>query len=304
MRKNALYTFLLVLYVLLVCSPMVMAGLPSDSVKIAHWFSKELGNLLAFQASSTHFLPGDTVGFPGVEVGIAGGASAKKLDVTEFRNLPFDTLNSGEINIPASIAAPMGVFHAKVGIPGGWDLGLKGGSVGFKVNSGDAKTEFKNKVFGIEVRKRLLDGMAFPDISVSMAYDNASGDLTRTELYNGPVTGGNLNANTTWKSEWNVGGITARAVVSKKFFVITPFVGVGLTKLTGHTDTSVDTAVNSGPVGIVSGVVRGSAKNKDTLGHALAGLELTPVPFFKLGLGGLVAKDHWAASLNMRVQFP
>jgi hypothetical protein len=145
-----------------------------------------------------------------------------------------------------------------------------------------------------------------PDLSVSLAYDTASGDVTRTELYNGPVAGGGtLNANTTWKSKWDVGAVTARAVVSKKFFAITPFAGLGVTKMTGDTDTTVDISVNPGSTpGLVSGVVQGSAKNKETLGHALAGLEISPVPFFRLGLGGLVAKDHWAASLGLRVQFP
>lgn len=310
MRKRAFYSFLYVLTVVMTSVPLVRADLSSDSLQIGQWFSKEVGNLMAFQAASTHFLPGDTVGFPGVEVGIAGDVSAKKLDVKGFRGLSLSTLDNkgSEINLPASIPAPMLVLHAKVGLPGGWDVGAKGGSLGFDTTSGNAKTKFSNKVFGVEVRKNLLGGgltgAVLPDLSVSLGYDHASGDVTRNEVYNGAITGGTLDADTTWKSKWNVGAITARAVVSKKFFVLTPFLGAGVTKLTGNTDTTVGIVGTATPGGTQNISVTGSAKNNKSIVHALAGLEISPVPFFKLGLGGLVAKDLWSASLDLRVQFP
>ena len=288
---------------------LVRADLTSDSAQIANWFSKEVGDLMAFQAASTHFLPGDTIGFPGVEVGVAGGVAAQKLDVSDFRALPFDTFENTQINLPKAIAAPLGPLHAKVGLPGGWDVGAKGGAASFDATSGGGKTKFTNKVFGVEVRKQLLGGgltgVALPDLSVSVAYDRASGDLTRTQSYNAPLQNGqSLAADTSWKSNWKVGAVTARAVVSKKFFILTPFAGVGVSKMMGNTDTTVDINGTNSVTGPVAVSVKGSAKAKETVVHGLAGLELAPAPFFKINVSGLAAKDHWAASLGLRVQFP
>ncbi len=288
------------------------ADIASDSLQSAQWFSKEIGQLMAFQASSTHFLPGDTVGFPGVEVGVAGGVSSAKLDVKGFRALPFNTFDNagGQINLPQSIPVPGAVLHAKVGLPGGIDVGASFGNLNFNDKASDAKTKFKNSVFGVEVRKQilgggLLTGVALPDLSVSVAYDGSNGEATRTENYNGPtIGGGSLNADTLWKAKWNVGAITARLVASKKIFIITPFVGVGVTKMMGSADTTVTNTVNSSSFGAVSGSVQGSAKPKETVTHGLAGVELTIFPLVRLNVSGLVAKDRWAGSVGLRVQFP
>jgi len=187
---------------------------------------------------------------------------------------------------------------------------VKGGGASFNVNSGDSKTKFKNDIYGAEIRKRLLggglSGAVLPDLSVSLGYDWAKGSLTRTEGYNGALLGGGtLDANTTMKSDWKVGAVTARAVVSKKFLIITPFAGVGVSRLGGTTNTTVgiDGTETPGPVNVNQSVT-GSAKNNKTIGHALGGLELSPLPFCNIGVGGLIAKDFWAASLDLRVQFP
>ena len=310
MRNKWVYGLIVLLGLPLLNQVSFCADLTSDSAQIANWFSKEVGDLMAFQAASTHFLPGNTVGFPGVEVGVAGGVAATKLDVNGFRALPLNTLETSQFDIPKMIAAPIGVLHAKAGLPGGWDVGAKGGAASLDLTNGGAKTKFTNKVYGVEVRKRLLGGgltgVAMPDLSVSLGYDRASGDITRTGNYNAPIAGGNLNANTSWKSTWNVGAVTARAVVSKKFFIITPFVGVGVSKMMGKTDTTVgvDVISDTVPGGLANVSVKGSAKAKETVAHGVAGLELSPAPFFKINVGGLVAANHWAASLGLRVQFP
>lgn len=287
----------------------VWADLNSDAQKSAEWFSQEVGDLMAFQASSTHFLPAGIVGFPGFEVGIAAGVSAMKLDVDGYRHISFSEIDEDEADLPATIAAPAGVLHAKVGLPWGLDLGFKAGSASFDSTDGEAKTEFKNKIFGLELRKRLLGGgltgVAVPDLTLSVGLDKAKGDITRTETYNGPVTsGGTLVANNAWKTDWDVSALTLRAVVSKKLLIFTPYAGLGVTKMSGdtHTDATVD--VTGGTSGLSDTSSRGSAEADDSVGHAILGLELSPLPFFRLNLGGLVAKEHWAASVGLRVQFP
>jgi hypothetical protein len=311
MKNNVFPRFLPVFSAVVFCSSLAWSDLATDSEQTLKWFGTEIGDLMAFQAASTHFLPGDTIGFPGAEVGIAGSVSAKKLDVDGFRGLSFDTLDNkgSQIDLPTTIAAPLGVIHAKVGLPGGWDVGLKTGSASLDSTDGNAKFEFDNKVFGVEIRKRVLGGgltgVALPDLAVSVGYDRASGDIMRTEQYNGDVlSGGTLQANTTWKSEWDVAAVTARAVVSKKIIFFTPFAGLGLTRTMGETEGSVDVNVTGGTSGLVSTSVKGKVKTEETISHVVVGAELSPFPFARLNVSGLFAQEHWSASVGLRVQFP
>lgn len=309
MRKIDFYGVFAALGLSLSFSSPAMADLASDSQKSAQWFSQELGDLLAFQAASTHFLPGDTVGFPGVEAGIAGGVTAMKLDEDGYRTLSFDTLDSNEADLPSAIGAPSGVLHVKAGLPWGLDIGLKGGTARVDADEGDAKIELTNKIFGIEVRKRLLGGgltgAALPDLSLSLAMDSASGDITRTERYDAGVqSGGNLVADTTWKSEWDLKAVTLRAVISKKVIFLTPFAGVGITKTSGDTETTVTIDEVGGNAGLGDVSSRGTAETDEKTGHLIAGLEVAPLPFCRLNLSGLVAKEKFAVSLGLRVQFP
>ena len=111
-------------------------------------------------------------------------------------------------------------------------------------------------------------------------------------------------ANNSWKTDWKVSALTFRAMVSKKLLMLTPYSGLGLSKMSGdtHTDATVD--VTGGTSGLSDTSSRGSAEADDSVGHAIVGLELAPLPFLRLNLGALVAKENWSASLGLRVQFP
>jgi opacity protein-like surface antigen len=287
----------------------------TDSEASAKWFSEQVAHVTAFNTASTPLLPASVLKVLGVEVGVQGGASLSKIDVTKFRNLPlgaFDNKGSA-INLPDTIPFPQAVVHAKVGLPMGFDVGLKYGGLNFENKTSGAKIKFENKVFGAEVRKRLLGGgvtgVMLPDVAVSLAYDNASGNITRTETYNAPLLQGygTMNAETTWKTDWNTGAVTARAVASKKLLIITPFAGVGLSQLMGNAETTISTLGTITPAPATGATVNESVKAKGdakkTVFHAMGGAEISLFPFMSLNLSYLWSKDDQSAQAGLRFQF-
>ena len=101
------------------------SDLIADSAQTGKWFSEQMARVTAFHASSLPLMPADVCKVLGVEFGIAGGASSSKLDVSGYRNLTLKVLDnkSSEINISPRAAIPAIVFQAKVGLPGGFDVG-------------------------------------------------------------------------------------------------------------------------------------------------------------------------------------
>jgi hypothetical protein len=292
--------------------PSVQAGInediQSDSTRMAQWFSQEFGDAMAFNTSVGPLIPGNVPSTLGFVVGGAGGVSLTKLDLDTFRGLPLLRLdNKGdEIALPDDLPVPSVLGHGKVGLPWGLDVGVKSGGFSFDKKVKDSSLDISNRVVGIEVRKKIIGGAVFPFVSASLAFDSANGEITRKETYNGAITGGTLNASTELKTKWDVGATTARVLASKKILIITPFVGVGVTKLRGKTDTTITNtgaAVVSGVPVTVSHTTVGSADSDETLTHGLLGMEISLFPFVRLHLAGLVAKENRAASIGLRVQF-
>ncbi|MBI4396397.1 MAG: hypothetical protein HY548_04830 [Elusimicrobia bacterium] len=294
----------------------VQSDIQNDSKKTAEWFSKQVAEIMAFNTASTPLLPGDVLKVLGFEFGVAGGVSSSKLDVKGFRGIKLTAIDNagGEISLPENVLAPGAVAHAKVGLPKGIDLGFKYGSLNFDDKTSDAKTDFKNTVIGVEVRKRLLGGgmtgVVAPDIALSAAYDSASGEITRKERYNAPLRNGvgTLTADTTWKTEWNSGAVTARAVASKTLLIITPYAGVGYTMLVGGADSTITTSGTLTPADPVDGAavsqkVTGSADADKSFFQAVGGAEISFLPFMRLNLGYLWSEEDWAASAGLRLQF-
>ncbi len=282
--------------------------LRNDAASIAGWFSEEIADITAFSAGGSLQGPADVRGLLGVEGGLSLGLTSTKLGVDQFHSLPFTRLNGAVTDIPASVITPLALIHAKVGLPGGFDLGLKFGGLNNKETEGDSESEYENHVLGVEARKRLLGGgltgVALPDLALSVGYDQASGEVTRTERYNALITGGStLNAATTWKSEWDTGAVTARVVASKTVLIVTPYVGVGYTKLMGDATTTVSIVGADSLAGAINETAQVKKKAEDDFVQLTGGAELTIFPLVKLNLGGLYAKDRWAATLGFRASF-
>lgn len=287
------------------------AGLPedigADAKELAKWFSQEVAHATAFNAAANPQLPGEVHSLLGVELGLSAGVSSTKVDKDGFNNLPLGELEPDGFDMPSDLMVGMPIVHGKVGLLWDLDLGLKYGRLSWDDTNKDAKSEIENTVWGVEIRRRLMGegatGVVLPDVALSLAYDQSNGDVTRTERYNGSVTGGNLDANTTLKSEWQTGAVTARVVASKQLVIVTPYIGAGYSRLMGDAETSMDVNEAGSSLGVGNVSSKSSAKADDDVLHFLGGVEFTFFPMLKINLGGLYADEDWAATAGLRFTF-
>lgn len=280
----------------------------NDSQVFGKWFSEEIGHITAVNALSGPTLPGEVHNLLGVEVGLSAVVSSSKVDLDSYKNLPWTELQPEGFDMPADIMMAIPMVHAKVGLPFSLDLGVKYGHIGFNNTDNGATSDVKNSVFGVEVRRRLMGegvtGVVIPDVALSLAYDQASGDLSRTERYGTLLSEGDtLNADTTVKSEWNTGAVTARIVASKQILIMTPYLGLGYSRLFGDTDTQIDVVGASTTRGDVRVSEKSSANAEGDLTQLVGGVEFTFFPTLKFNLGGLYAKDDWGATAGLRFTF-
>lgn len=280
----------------------------NDSQVFGKWFGQEIGHITAVNAVAGPVMPGEVHSLLGVEVGLSAVASSSKVDLDSYKNLPWTELQPEGFDMPADIMMAMPMVHAKVGLPFSLDLGVKYGHIGYNNTDNGATSDVKNSVFGVEVRRRLMGegvtGAVIPDVALSLAYDQANGDLSRTERYDTLLEGGGtLNADTTVKSEWKTGGVTARVVASKQILILTPYLGVGYSRLFGNTDTTINVVGASTTRGNVNVSEKSSVNADGDLTQLVGGVEFTFFPMMQVNLGGLYAKDDWSATLGLRFTF-
>ena len=280
----------------------------NDSQVFGKWFGQEIGHITAVNAVAGPVMPGEVHSLLGVEVGLSAVASSSKVDLDSYKNLPWTELQPEGFDMPADIMMAMPMVHAKVGLPFSLDLGVKYGHIGYNNTDNGATSDVKNSVFGVEVRRRLMGegvtGAVIPDVALSLAYDQANGDLSRTERYDTLLEGGGtLNADTTVKSEWKTGGVTARVVASKQILILTPYLGVGYSRLFGNTDTTINVVGTASSSGLVNVSSKSKSKADDDILHALGGLEFTFIPTLKLNLGGIYSKNDWGGTAGLVFSF-
>jgi hypothetical protein len=204
-------------------------------------------------------------------------------------------------------------------LPFGFDGGIRvGGIPKTDENSGNSKGSIKNKVVGIDLRKKVIDeGVLRPfGLTVGLNYTHADGSLDMTNSYDSPtttisghtatVTGGQ----TTEHADWKTNSVGVQAILDKKILFITPYIGASANHNSGNINNSITTtgipvvdgvAYPSMPLS-VTGTSTDAANKWDVRG--LAGIEFTILPFVKLGLQGEYAGNkNMAGALGLRIQF-
>lgn len=282
-------------------------SIQADAAVLADWFGTQLSNATAFNAAGTLPSAANVHGLLGFEVGVSGDVTATALDSGEFNALPLNDLQTTSIDIPSRLLVPVPLLHFKVGLPGGMDLGAKMGKLDFDKTSGTSRSEYKSRVFGVEVRKQLLGGgvtgVALPQVAASVSLDRATGEVSRTDTYNAPVSTTSIVATNNWNSSWNTGALSARVVVSKKILILTPYLGLGYSKFLGHTDTTVSVVSTGADTNNINAVAVSRKKPKSGVGTVSGGVNLTLLPLVQLGVGGVWSPDDWGAHLGLRVDF-
>src|SRR5207302_9543289 len=94
------------------------------------------------------------------------------------------------------------------------------------------------------------------------------------------------------RTDWDTKSVGAQLLLNKKILILNPYIGAAVNKNFGSVDTSI---TNTGTVTSVNGVATnqtyttfGSASSTPNTWdlRGLAGIELTILPFVRLGIGG------------------
>ncbi|MDD5491824.1 MAG: hypothetical protein PHV60_03955 [bacterium] len=218
---------------------------------------------------STGLVGGEPLpGLPNFTIG--AGAAAFKVD--------YQDINTGESK---STYFPTVFATARLGLFGGLSLpaisGIGSIAVGARLGVIPSGSEDSVSVTGGEVRVGLLnDSLTTPGVSVSLTYNKVS------DVKFGKDTD---DAQATIKAH-NMG---IKAIVQKELIIFTPYIGVGQEKFITEATYRIDS------LGLTK-----SWDTETTETRFLAGIEVTPLPFFRLGLEYNTVGGDSAYALSLR----
>ena len=296
----------------------VLAG---DSSLISGWMTSQLKYVVPFNSTSGNVVPSQLKIF-GFEVGVEGVVSGTKMDVDGLHNLNTSVISTKNIDMFSRLPFPMVLGHAKIGLPFGFDAGIRiGGIPATNENSGDSKASVKNKVVGLDLRKKVIDEGALKPfgLTVGLNYTHADGSLDFTNSnvspgsYNIPGTSHNVsvaNGVVAEHADWKTNSVGLQAILDKKILIIRPYIGASVNHNSGNINNSITSTGNPALDGNVDTTTTLSAigSSTDTANkwdsRLLAGFELSILPFVKLGFQGEYAGNkNMAGALGLRAQF-
>lgn len=211
-------------------------------------------------------------GLPNFTVGV--GIAGFKLDYTD--------INTGKAKstfLPTTFAvARLGLFGG-IGLPG--ISGLGSVSVGARYGIIPSGPENNVNFSGGEVRVGVLnDALATPSVSINTSYTTVSDIKFGSDTDDAQVT---IKAKT----------LGVKLLVSKELLVFTPYAGIGIDK--NKTESSYR---------ITSLAINKSFEKETQDTRWLVGVELTPFPFFRLGVEYNSVGGDAAYALNLRIKLP
>lgn len=285
-----------------------------DSVLLSRWISGEFKRAIPFNSTSGNVVPSQLKLF-GFDLGLSAVVSATKMDNDALHALGTSVVDTQQIDTFTRLPIPMLLGHAKIGLPFGLDAGVRiGGIPSTESDEGDTHMEVSNTVFGLDVRKKLIEeGITRPfGLTLGVNYTHAKGHVTASTPYS-PNLGSDvtLSADTrgSARADWKTDSVGVQAIMNKKIAFINPYLGASVNKNFGDVTTTI---TNSGTATYVPGAASqafstsGSATEKadDVDIRGLLGLEFTFLPFMKLGLHGELANQgKMAGSIGLRIQF-
>ena len=244
------------------------------------------------------------------------------MDTGKLRALPTQTIKTASVDYKGTVGVPRILVQGKLGLPWDLDLGLKYGGFPFNLNEGKASFNANNTVYGFELRRQFfgkgITGVAIPAVALSLTYDIASGKIdssqtyaeTTSETYSGISYTQAIDSKTTGEIKWSTQSIGAKAIVSKKFLFITPYLGIGINKNSGSVDTSITTTGTltlTPPVGSpesqsISITGSGSDTAGDSYVRYIGGFDIN-ILALRLNLNGELADKYYSVGLWTHLSF-
>jgi hypothetical protein len=285
----------------------------ADARLITGWVGDQFKHAAPFNSTAGNVVPSQ-IKLLGFEVGAEAVVSTTKMDTDGLHRLGTNLVDTNQIDTFNRLPFPMILGHAKIGLPFGFDAGVRiGGLPNKSATKGDTHYDAANSVFGLDLRKSLLDeGMTRPfGLTLGLNFTRAKGHITASTPYT--VNAGNnvtfTGAVGTSRTDWDTKSVGVQLLANKQILFLNPYVGVSANKNFGKVDSSIS---NTGTItfnGNQSASLTGtggssSVTPNDVDLRGLAGIEFSILPLTKLGLGVEVgSQNNLAANLGLRVQF-
>jgi hypothetical protein len=215
-------------------------GVTGDYDAISSKLNSELGRVFGFY-STLGWNDGpsglDLISGPHVEFGADLGLDFVKID---SKSIPLSVLSPGSnVDIPSSIPFPYPVWHARVGVFKGFDIGMR--ATGYpRIHKDQISTA--NHGFGFALRYEALHGMTLPDVSVQVTWDRMKGDASfatdidqqTTYTDGGTPYNATLTGQTLYQEIWDVRSFGLKVMVGKTVGIFHPYGAVGLQRYAGQ----------------------------------------------------------------------
>ncbi len=292
-----------------------IAQINADAALLSGWMGHEFAKAMPFNSTAGNAVPSQLKLF-GVSVGAGLVVSGTDVDNDALRHLGTNLVDTSDIDMPSTLPLPMILGHAKIGLPFGLDAGVRlGGIPSNDFDEGDTHFEISNTVFGLDVRKILVeDGIVKPfGLTLGLNYTHAKGHITGTTTVDTPVSGSGVtftNAVATSRTDWDTDSVGAQVIINKKILFMNPYLGVAANKNFGDIDSAI---TNTGTITHTGSATSASLNGTGGSAHegisdwdirGMLGLEFTFLPMLKLAIGGELASQHkMAGNIGLRFQF-
>ncbi|HVP18984.1 MAG TPA: hypothetical protein VMU36_08300 [Spirochaetia bacterium] len=219
-------------------------------------FAQTIPNFAAFQGAIQNFANGaasalpleSSVGlnwsdayigqFPHLGIGLTVGAATIPYSAMQNTISTFGGTIPSNLSFLSKIGIPVPAYTLEVRIGGfilPFDVGLKFGYLPPNAFSAFSNVSVDYLVLGGDVRYALVQDKGFlPGISVGVGYTYMRGNVLIPGVLNGNISIGSVGPYTLYFTNpslnffWNTNVIDARIQVSKSLFIITPYIGLGM----------------------------------------------------------------------------
>jgi hypothetical protein len=302
-----------------------VAQVSTDSTLISGWINDQFRKAAAFNSTAGDAVPSQLKIF-GFEVGVEGVVTGSKVDVDGFHNLGTQLVDTTKIKMYDHMPFPSVLGHAKIGLPFGLDAGIRVGGIPSKSFDND-KTHFdiSNSIVGLDLRKNVIEeGITRPfGLTMGLNYTHAKGHIDVSTPYTATASNVTVSGQTytpsfsatgNERTDWKTDSVGVQAILNKKILILNPYLGVAANHNSGKVTSSINNVGNlilTDPNGVNPTQTQalaagGSASARPNLWdvRALVGLEISILPFMRLGINGELANEgRFGGDIGLRIQF-
>jgi hypothetical protein len=217
-----------------------LRDITADYNRISDSLNSQLARSFGFYASLGWMDgPGglDLLKGPRVEFGGGVGVDLAKVDST---SIPLGVLSpDSNVDIPSTLPLPYPVWHARVGVLKGLDIGFRGTGL---PRIQKEQISVANRGFGFALRYLAIHGLKYPDVSVQATWDFMKGDVSfatdvdqATPYTSGGTTyNGTIQGTTLYQEIWNVRSFGLKVMVGKSVGIFHPYAALGFQRHAGE----------------------------------------------------------------------